>query len=148
MYQASVVSLSVFVALFSSSRSQTPIRYMRDLGYPEPNWGLFKESESSEPALTVNSTSQYWGSIQPESSGNEPLCKWFAGPENSGHGSCKTDISWLHSAVGFKKEFFEDPLANYVLRFHLNGACYRSTQVRSTTYSRRRLKYSWASVNI
>jgi hypothetical protein len=110
---------------------------MRDLGMPEPTWALFKEGSSLEPAFSLNSETQHWGFITPfKSQGNAPLCKWFAGTANSGHGSCKTDISWLHSAVGIRKTFFSDPVANYVLRFHMNGACYRSTQVRSTEYSR------------
>jgi hypothetical protein len=59
-------------------------------------------------------------------------CRHFADGKNSGHGSCKTDISWLHSALGIKKSLFSDAVANYVIRFHLDGACYRSTQVCST----------------
>jgi hypothetical protein len=139
MCNNSLFSLSCFVALFSSSRCQNVVGsvYMRDLGMPEPHWIPYSEGTSLEPALTVNSDTQFWGSIQPESSASAPLCKWFAGKANSGHGSCKTDISWLLSAVGIRKEFFDDPVTNYVLRFHMNSACYRSTQVRTHKYAGR-----------
>lgn len=103
--------------------------YMRDLGYPEPDWVPITQGSSTEDAIIVNPDTQVWGDIEPLSVADEPLCQWQAGPENEGMGTCKTDISWLHSAVGIKKEFFDDPVTNYIIRFHLNAACYRSTQV-------------------
>lgn len=83
-----------------------------------------------EQAITVNPATQVWGDVQPNAQDKPPLCKWTSGSENGNHGSCRTDISWLHSAVGIDKQFFEDPVVNYILRYHLTGACYRSTQVR------------------
>lgn len=46
-------------------------------------------------------------------------------------GACKTDISWLLSSVGIYKELFDDDLANYYMRFHVFGLCYRFTEVRA-----------------
>ena len=105
--------------------------YMRDLGTEEPVWGSYRQGDATEAAIKPNTNTQLWGDVSPGSTGSEPLCKWTAGSQNSGRGTCKTDISWLHSAVGIQKSFFNDDVVNYILRFHLPAACYRSTQVRS-----------------
>jgi hypothetical protein len=107
------------------------MQYMRDLGYPEPaDWSLIQTGSASEPALMVNPDTQVWGDVRPYDARNPPLCRWVDDRKNSGHGSCKTDISWLRSAVSLEKAFFDDALVNYILRFHLQQACYRSTQAR------------------
>jgi hypothetical protein len=102
---------------------------MRDLGYQEPNWYPIVQGDQTAPVVNVNPATQVWGDIQPYSSTASPLCKFFPGTENGGRGSCKTDLSWIHSAAGLTKEVFSDPVVNYILRFHIEGACYRSTQV-------------------
>ena len=103
---------------------------MPDLGYPEPNWYPIRQGSAGDSAILVNDTTTLWGDIEPYSAANSSLCKWFDTIENNGRGVCKTDISWIHAAVGLSKSVFSDPVVNYILRFHLEGACYRSTQVR------------------
>jgi hypothetical protein len=101
-----------------------------DLGVAEPLWTNIREGSATESAIVIadDSSTQVWGSISP-GSGDKPLCKWVSNSNNGGNGDCRTDVSWLHAAVGLKKAFFSDPLANYILRFHMQGACYRSSQV-------------------
>jgi hypothetical protein len=103
-----------------------------DLGIPEPDWSKFEgvgSSTSKAIEIPANSTTQVWGTVSPGESAGQTLCKWRSSPRNNGAGDCRTDISWLHSAVGIEKSFFDDALANYFLRFHMQGACYRSSQV-------------------
>ena len=83
---------------------------------------------------------QVTGTIKPGGGGagaaDPPLCRWFSsGTYNGGHGRCKTDVSWLLAAAGIKPSVFDDALANYIIRFHLNSACYRATQVRVHTFA-------------
>jgi hypothetical protein len=103
-----------------------------DLGTAEPDWSQLKEGSSSSKAIEItdNSTTQVWGTVFPGETAVKPLCKWRESSRNNGAGDCRTDVSWLHSAVGIDKTFFDDALANYILRFHMQGACYRSSQVQ------------------
>lgn len=103
---------------------------MPDLGYPEPNWYPIRQGTARDPAVVYNETTTVWGNIEPYSTANASLCKWVNTAENGGRGVCQTDISWIHAAVGLAKSVFSDQVVNYILRFHLEGACYRSTQVR------------------
>ena len=103
-----------------------------DLLVGEPAWASVPEGSPSDTALQVNATTQVWrNDVKPGVAGPTPVCRWEAGQANAGHGSCRTDIAWLHSAIGIERSLFSDVIANYVLRFHLHGACYRSTRVRS-----------------
>jgi len=77
--------------------------------------------------VIVPTIDQIWGDIKP--GGDGTYCKWSAGNENNGRGKCQTDISWIHSSIGLSKGIFSDPVVNYLLRFYIEGACYRSTQV-------------------
>jgi hypothetical protein len=120
---------SVWPARANLNSGQIQWTYLRDLGYPEPNWALIKYGDPTENAIVVNAATQIWGDVVPFDTSGSPLCRWEAGPDNSGHGSCKTDISWLHSAVGISKGFFSNKLVNYIIRFHLFAACFRSTLV-------------------
>jgi hypothetical protein len=123
------LSMSLALALCTLTGANVDTGNMRDLGYAEPNWYPIVQGKAEDPVVSPPLTA-FWGNLQPGSAGNPPLCKWFASEENGGRGSCKTDLSWIHSALGFTREIFNDPVVNYILRFHLNGACYRSTQVR------------------
>lgn len=128
IYGAAVACLAVPTARAQGGGTEPGQSYHRDLGYPVPDWTQFQRSEANESAIEpLNSATQHWGNIAPHDESDAPLCKWFSGGE---HGSCKTDVSWLHAAVGIKKSFFQSALANYILRFHAYGACYRSTVVR------------------
>ena len=106
---------------------------MPDLGYPEPYWYPIVQGNAAAPAIVPKPSVQVWGNILPGTKGSK-LCKWQAPPLGSPpseRGTCRTDISWLTAAANLKKSLFSDPVFNYILRFQLYGACYRSTQVRS-----------------
>lgn len=122
------VCLSAVVALClcAVGTAQLNTGNMRDLGYPEPNWYPIVQGNASAPAVVINPTTQVWGDIAPYTTGNSSLCKWSASQENAGRGSCKTDVSWIHSAVGLSKAVFDDPVVNYILRCVLSlDCCYR-----------------------
>lgn len=107
---------------------------MPDLGYPEPDWYPISQGDSSDPAITVNKQVQTWGGVAPGDKGAS-VCKWSppsGKSQGSDRGSCKTDISWLIASANLESSLFEDPVFNYILRFQLYGACYRSTQARSS----------------
>jgi hypothetical protein len=87
------------------------------------DFAFYTADDINAPAIEPNDSTQVWGDVEPYTGGNPPLCKWV-------DNACKTDISWLHSAISVKKSFFQDELVNYILRFHLPAACYRSTQAR------------------
>jgi hypothetical protein len=114
-------------AAFGQAQNCGDTGCMPDLGFPEPSWGNYTKGDPTSPAITIRPDTQVWGTLEPfDTSGT--LCKWAAGGPR---GTCKTDVSWLHASVGLRKSLFEDAIANYILRFHLRGACYRSTQVRT-----------------
>lgn len=124
-------------ALIAAALLSTPVAManvntgnMRDLGFPEPNWYPIRQGRAKDAAVIYNQTTTVWGDIAPYTTANVSLCKWTNTVDNGGRGICQTDISWIHAAVGLAKSVFSDPVVNYILRFHLEGACYRSTQVR------------------
>jgi hypothetical protein len=123
---------SVWTAVFLLGGT-TPTRAapysMPDLGYAEPRWSKVDEGRAEEDAIVVDNRTQVWGDVVPKAQGNPPLCKWTEHTDNNGKGRCRTDISWLHSAIGVDKKFFNNKLINYIIRFHLFGACYRTTVV-------------------
>lgn len=105
---------------------------MPDLGYPEPDWYPISQGKSDNPAIVLNKQVQTWGTIEPGDKGTS-VCKWSAPSGNSqpgDRGSCKTDISWMIASANLRSSLFDDPAFNYILRFQLYGACYRSTQAR------------------
>jgi hypothetical protein len=112
------VALSAVLALctcpFSAANLNTG--NMRDLGYPEPDWYPITQGNASTNVVVINPNTQHWGIIEPYAAGNASLCKWFPTADNGGRGSCKTDVSWIHSAVGLSKSVFADPVVNYILR--------------------------------
>jgi hypothetical protein len=89
-------------------------------------WSNISNGIADENVIVPNSTTQVWGSIEPYTQTNATLCKW----DNN---KCKTDISWLISAQGMRKSSFQDNMVNYILRYHLMGACYKSQVVRICT---------------
>jgi hypothetical protein len=104
---------------------------MPDLGYCEPDWYPLTQGAAWTPVIVPNA-GQVWGDIQPGQASSS-LCKWFAPPPGSppsARGQCKTDISWITASAQLNKSLFNDAMFNYLLRFQLFGACYRSTQVR------------------
>lgn len=102
-------------------------------GYAEPDWNDYRPGNASDLVI-VPTTDQIWGDIAPGGEGT--YCKWQNGTENNGRGTCRTDISWIHSSIGLSKKLLTDPVVNYFLRFYIEGACYRSTQVcPSSCYS-------------
>lgn len=110
---------------------------MPDLGYPEPYWYPISQGDAADPVFKAKKAIQLWGAITPGSK-KASICKWeapAAGDPAGSRGTCKTDISWITASAGFKKSAFNDPVLNYILRFQLYGACYRSTQVWNTLHS-------------
>ena len=104
---------------------------MPDLGYCEPDWYPIPHGQAWDPAIVPNEDIQTWGAIQPGQQ-QASLCKWFppeAGSQPGARGTCKTDISWIISSANIRKSLFDSQMMNYILRFQLYGACYRSTQV-------------------
>jgi hypothetical protein len=102
------------------------------LGFPEPYWYPITQGNAAAPAIVPKPLIQVFGDVVPYTNGST-VCKWFAPPVGSpptNRGTCKTDISWITASAGLKKSVFDDPVVNYILRFQLQGACYRSTQVR------------------
>lgn len=103
-------------AFSAANTGGTSTGFMPDLGYPEPNWHPIPQGNASAPAVVINPLTQVWGTIEPYSATNSSLCKWTNSTDNAGRGSCKTDVSWIHSAVGLSKAVFDDPVVNYILR--------------------------------
>ena len=104
---------------------------MPDLGYPEPNWYPISQGNAAAPAIVPKSSIQTWGTITPGTKVSS-ICKYDppkadAPPDD--RGKCRTDISWITASANLKKSLFDDTVFNYILRFQLQGACYRSTQV-------------------
>jgi hypothetical protein len=134
-HKAEVMSVSVLLVACAlalpAARAQV---YMYDLGRPEPNWtSIWNTGSVSDAAISIDSASnvQVWSNdVNPGMTGELPLCRWSPSSQNSGHGLCRTDVAWLHSAIGIEKSLFSDPVANYLLRFHLDGSCYRAAQAR------------------
>lgn len=109
---------------------------MPDLGYPEPYWYPISQGSAAAPAIVPKKSVQVWGDIVPGDTAAS-ICKWApppAGSPPSDRGLCKTDISWITASANLKKSLFNDPVINYILRFQLYGACYRSTQVSHQTH--------------
>lgn len=119
--------LGAVLALCSCALSAAQLNTgnMRDLGYPEPNWYPIVQGNATAQAVVINPTTQHWGIVEPYTAGNASLCKWFPAADNVGRGSCKTDVSWIHAAVGLSKAVFDDPVVNYILRC----ACESCSQV-------------------
>jgi hypothetical protein len=124
-----LLCIVLVAGLIAGGEAQTGRGFMNDLGYPEPDWVLIRQSEWNQSVFTIDDTTQVWGTVKPFTGGGS-VCKYDP-VGNGGRGTCKTDVSWLHSAIGMTKDIFKDPLANYIFRFQVHGACYRSTQVRA-----------------
>jgi hypothetical protein len=122
------IAVCAFACVISGAEAQSGKGFMKDLGYAEPEWQNILQSQYSDPIFTIKDTEQIWGTVAPFTGGG-PLCKYAPDPAG-GRGTCKTDVSWLHSAIGMTKTLFTDPLALYIMKFQVHGACYRSTQVR------------------
>lgn len=106
---------------------------MPDLGYCEPDWYPITHGQAWDPAIVPNEDIQTWGDIVPGQQ-QASLCKWSppaAGSQPGARGTCKTDISWIISSANIRKTLFDSQMMNYILRFQLYGACYRSTQART-----------------
>jgi hypothetical protein len=124
-----IFALSVFVRADADAAAPLYEWYaMPDLGYPVPSWSTLREGNPLKSAVEYDDSDFMWGDIEPYNNGT--LCKWFPDSMNAGRGACKTDLSWLHAATGITRNVFEDPVVNYILRFFIHGACYRSTEVR------------------
>jgi hypothetical protein len=105
---------------------------MLDLGYPEPYWYPISQGSAAAPAVVPKPSIQVWGDIMPGTKGAS-VCKYSEPPAGSppaARGSCRTDISWITASANLKDSIFDDPVFNYILRYQLYGACYRSTQAR------------------
>ena len=129
---ASLLSVAIAAALAVGSEAQrVSTGNMPDLGYPEPYWYPIVQGNAADAVIVPKPAIQEFGDILPYTAGSS-VCKWFAplpGSPPSERGTCKTDISWITASAGFKKSAFDDTMINYILRFQLYGACYRSTQV-------------------
>ena len=121
VYLAAVVALCS-CAFTVANTGTTTTGFMPDLGYPEPNWHPIPQGNASAPAVVINPVTQHWGDIEPYQPTNGSLCKWTESADNAGRGSCQTDVSWIHSAVGLSKAVFDDPVVNYILRCALSSS--------------------------
>jgi hypothetical protein len=116
----------VALCLCGQSSAQLDTGNMRDLGYPEPNWYPIVQGNASSNVIVINPLTQHWGTISPyQTGGNASLCKWFPPADGIGRGTCKTDVSWIHSALGLSKALFDDPVVNYILRCGPGAAGYK-----------------------
>lgn len=114
--------MAPLLVLLLALGAHAPVRAqvtMDDLGYPEPDWKFIGPGNHENDVLQLG-PNQVFDNIQPGTAGRS-VCEFV-------DNKCKTQVGWIAAAHNLTKDFFDDPEINYLLRFPLYGACYKSTQ--------------------